>query len=88
MGIEPPDRCQFVRRGKMRITHGHFNCLVSEQLGYCSQIDPFHDQPGSERVPKIMPREVLDASDFHSIFEPIPRSEQTFAAPTDGTSVF
>ena len=55
----------------MPVAHRHLHRLMAEQLGDGPQRGPAHHQPGRERVPKVVPREVLDLGELQGGVEAV-----------------
>ena len=45
---------------QVRVAEGHRERLVAHELADAVQVHPFHREPRGERVPEVMPPEVLD----------------------------
>jgi hypothetical protein len=55
----------------MRISASHLNVLVSHQYLHCPQIDASHDQSTCERLPQIVPGEILNTGLLHGSCKPV-----------------
>jgi hypothetical protein len=54
------DRRRAVVPRQVRVTHGHADVLVAEELLHRPEIARSHDDPRREGVPEVMPVKVLD----------------------------
>ena len=54
------DRGRLVSRGQVSVSHGHLNIEMAHQARDSRQIDSGHDQTTGERVPEIVPSEILE----------------------------
>jgi hypothetical protein len=66
-------------RSQMRVTPGHRQALVPEQIREVSERRPFHPQPAGKGVPQVMPMKVLEFRFSDRIIKPMPRIFERFA---------
>lgn len=64
----------------MRVAHRHLDFFVSHEIGNGAQINPGHDQTTGERMPQVVPSEILDLRRLKRIVEPVTGALQAITA--------
>ncbi|MGD0917121.1 MAG: hypothetical protein ABSB22_11750 [Thermodesulfobacteriota bacterium] len=64
--IQTFDCPSLVFRCWMGVSHGHFDVLVTQQLGNRFDVVPLHTEPSPERMSKGMKGQLLDPCPFQS----------------------
>jgi hypothetical protein len=82
--IEFSDGCPHVVLGQVGVSHRHLDRLVAQQFCHCPQRNTAHNQPTSEGVAQVVPREVFDSRFANCIFKPMARAKQGLSVPRAG----